>query len=622
MATRQPYDRDDFATEPRSVDLHDYWQVMRRRWVTIVVMAVVGALLGAGYVLQAKPSYTATAEVLVSPATQGPLNMPSQPNLLVNMSTEQAVAQSAPVVAGAAKILQVPAEQLQVESTSRLSVAVPVGSDVLQLTWQAGTATAAQAGARAFASAYLAYRHNELSGTISGLEKILRKQVATLQKQITSVSAELSTMPATSASHQSVVVRLGQLTSQLTKANSQLASLPTYDASGGQVIGSPLPPSPSGLGRSVILALGVLLGLILGLVLAFVRDVFDDRIRDAEQMERKLGASVLVQMPTSAGDPAAGDGPAKSRPTASRADASRRIADPRTAEAVRTLRATLAAIAGRGRLRTVLIVAADGSISASRIVAELGAAIAESGRRVLLMAGDVRGSTLAGTFDLPDGGGLTDLIAGESDPVTLTRYPRQFAGFPLPSSFARRLAVITGGSRAPQSVLDSASMMRLLSGQVEAYDFVLLDCPPASVAGDVVALATYVDSVIVLARVGRSKGRVLKDLRRRLERVDAQVIGGVLIGKGRLGRHRNGEPAVKAALQAQADPSADRREEARERPSARPASSDRSDAGADSSAVRRSPPPITRPMPAVPRDGAPRGTGSGTGNGSLAQRPL
>jgi Mrp family chromosome partitioning ATPase len=624
MASRQSYERDDFASEPRSVDLRDYWLVVRRRWSIILVMIVVGAGLGAGYVLHTKPSYTATAEVLVSPATQGPLNMPSQPDLLVNMSTEQAVAQSAPVVAATATLLSIPDETLQAESASRLTVAVPVGSDVLQVTWQAGTAADAQAGARAFARAYLSYRHNELSGTISGLEKVLSKQASSLQKQISSVSTQLSTMPTTSADHQSVVVRLGQLTQQLTKANSQLASLPTYNDSGGQIIGSPLPQSPSGLGRSVVLALGVLLGLLLGLVLAFVRDLFDDRVRDAEQMERRLGVPTLIQLPTSAGDPGTGEQDG-TRPGA-RGDAGlRRVADPRITEAVRTLRATLAAIATRVQLRSILIVAADSSVSSSRVVAELGIAIAESGRRVLLIAADMRGSTLPGIFELPDTAGLSDLLVSDSDPDVVTRHPRQFGGVPLPGSFAKRLAVLTGGSRAPQSVLDSGSMTRLLASQVETYDFVVLDCPSSpAAAGDVVTLATYVDSVIVLARAGHTKGRAVKDLCQRLGRVDAQVIGGVLIGKSRLGRHRQGHrasPPKLAAAPRQTSSGAERRDISRaerpgERPLGRSAAPARPDSGVDRQSERRSPPPSTRPLPVVPGDDSPRGSGS------FAQRPL
>ena len=103
-----------------------------------------GAALGAGYAHHAGHTYAATAQVLVAPVTQGPLNLPSQVTLLVNMSTEQTVAQSGPVIDQAAKLMHVSATVLQADAAKDLTVAVPTTSDVLQITWQAKTAKAAR----------------------------------------------------------------------------------------------------------------------------------------------------------------------------------------------------------------------------------------------------------------------------------------------------------------------------------------------------------------------------------------------------------------------------------------------------------------------------------------------
>ena len=43
-------------------------------------------------------------------------------------------------------------------------------------------------------------------------------------------------------------------------------------------------------------------------------------------------------------------------------------------------------------------------------------------------------------------------------------------------------------------------MQSLLQNERDAYEFVVLDSPPASVAADVFSLAANVDGVIVLAR--------------------------------------------------------------------------------------------------------------------------
>jgi Mrp family chromosome partitioning ATPase/capsular polysaccharide biosynthesis protein len=609
MATRQPQDYDDYA-EPRSIDLREYWVIVRRRWLLVLALTVLGAVFGAGYAIATGPVYSATSQVVVTGVTQGPLNTSTQVNLQVNMSTEQAVAQSPPVIEQAARLLSQPAAMLQAAASRRLTVSVPgtsvTTSNVLQITWQAGSPRAAQAGANAFANAYLSYRHRVLAGQVASLQSILTKEVASLQKQIAHLTSELSNLSSGSSSHRGLEIRLSELTSQASTADSQLTSLPTYNVSGGSVIGAARPSTPSGIGHSVIVLIGALLGLLIGLVLAFVRDAFDDRVRDGDQLERKLGAPTLAVLPPAeSGRDSADD---------SHADAQRRAPaiataarpDSRAAEAVRALRATLVAIAARRNLRTILVVSADTSVSSGRIAAELGVALAESGRRVLLVAADMRGSSLPQIFDLPNNTGLSDLLVGGGDPEVLTRQPKQAAGAILPGVISKRLAVLPSGPQMAHAlaILDSGAMLGLLQSQREAYEFVVLDSPPASIAADVYALASHVDGVIVLAREARSRGRAVADLRRRLDQVGAVSIGGVFVAKGRSSRHRHPSPGPQQA----ASPSAVTAE--------RPVTAQQQ-ARRPSAPVTRPPaPPVTRPMPAVPGDEPPRATGN------LAKRQL
>ena len=343
--------------------------------------------------------------------------------------------------------------------------------------------------------------------------------------------------------------------------------------------------------------IGALLGLLIGLVLAFVRDAFDDRVRDADQLERKLGAPTLAVLPPAESGRDSSDD--------SHADAQRRAPaiataarpDSRAAEAVRALRATLVAIAARRNLRTILVVSADTSVSSGRIAAELGVALAESGRRVLMVAADMRGSSLPQIFDLPNNTGLSDLLVGGGDPEVLTRQPKQAAGAMLPGAISKRLAVLPSGPQMAHAlaILDSGAMLGLLQSQREAYDFVVLDSPPASIAADVYALASHVDGVIVVAREARSRGRAVEDLRRRLDQVGAVSIGGVFVGKGRSGSHRHRS----AGRQQAAAPAV----VAGERPVAAAQQARRHGAGSRRSPARRTP-PVTRPMPAVPGDEA------------------
>ncbi len=611
MATRQPQDYDDYAAEPRSIDLREYWLIVRRRWLLVLTLTLLGGVLGAGYAIVTGPVYSATSQVVVTAVTQGPLDTSTQVNLQVNMSTEQAVAQSPPVIEQAGRLLGIPAATLQAAASKRLAVSVPATSittsNVLQITWQSGSPKAAQAGANAFADAYLSYRHRELAGQVAALQTILTKEVASLQKQIAHLTSELSHVSSGSSAHRSLGIRLNELTSQASTADSQLSSLPTYSVSGGSVIGAARPSTPSGIGHSVIVVVGALLGLLIGLVLAFVRDAFDDRVRDADQLERNLGAPTLAVLPPAESGRDSADSHADAQRWAP-AIATAARPDSRAAEAVRALRATLVAIAARRNLRTILVVGADTSVSSGRIAAELGVALAESGRRVLLVAADMRGSALPQIFDLPNNTGLSDLLVGGGDPEVLTRQPKQAAGAILPGVICKRLAVLPSGPQMAHAlaILDSGAMLGLLQSQREAYDFVVLDSPPASIAADLYALASHVDGVIVLAREARSRGRAVADLRRRLDQVGAVSIGGVFIAKGRPShhRHRFAGPQQAATLPVTASERPVAAAQPVRRPAA-PVSQPPPPVTRPAPPATRPAPPVTRPMPAVPGDESP-----------------
>jgi Mrp family chromosome partitioning ATPase/capsular polysaccharide biosynthesis protein len=544
MTARQPTDLDDFSGEPRSLDLRDYWLIIRRRAVLVVVLTVLGAIAGAGYAVLSGYTYAATAQVLVTPP-QGPLTSYSAQQIATqaNMTTEQAVAQSPPVVRQAARLLHVRPSALQAEAAKDLRVNVPATtlttSNVLQISWQARSAAAAQAGANAFANAYLSYRRQLIASQVQSLTADLNRRLALVEIQITMVHSQLNQAPAKSPRHQNLALKLKQLESAQTAYNGKLASISIYNASGGSMIGAARPLTPTSLGHKVILVLGGLLGLLIGLVLAFVRDAFDDRIRDSAQFEQKLGALTLAVLPPDASIPddarEAGKRAQRRRPSVIVTAAS---PESQAAEAVRTLRAMVAAMAVRRQLRTLLVVAADASVSAGKLAAELGVALAQSGRGVLLVAADLRGSTLPQIFDVSNDAGLSDLLVGGGDPEVLMRTPHRAAGTVLPGQVARRLTVLPRGPQLAYALaaMDSSAMRRLLHGARESYDFVLLDSPPATVAADAYELAANVDGVIVAARERHTRGRAVEELSRRLDRIGATLVGGVFIGKDRAGR--------------------------------------------------------------------------------------
>ncbi len=514
MQTRDAVGEDAQAA-PRSVDLGDYWRAVRRRWRVVLVLIVIGAAAGYGYGHFKHSSYTATAQVLVLPLTGSPSNTPANPNLLVNMVTEEAVVQSGPVVAGAAKLIGGTATAASLESnlSKQLSVSNPTGSDVLQITWKSSTSAGAQKGANAFATSYLQYRHATLAGQLAGLETVLGNEVAALQTQITKLSGQLASLPNTAPARQGLVVNLTQASGQLTTANDQLTQLKTYNDSGGTVLAAAPPPqSTSGLSKAVVLILGVLIGLLLGLVVALIRDAVDDRVREASVLKRRTGAPVLAVVPHS---PRHMGGRLPALATVDRPDG-------RAAESIRALRATLSGLGAGGDVRTILVTSADRSSSASRLAAELGMAFAEAGRRSVVVAGNLRSSTLAMHFDASNVRGLANLLGGE-----------KIDDRDLITPIEPKLALITNGPllSRPLAVLDSPAMEKLLTRLRQEFEVVIIDSPPAVETEDWLALTGFADGVVVVAGEGRTTVHVLNEMRERMEQVGGRLLGTVLISK-------------------------------------------------------------------------------------------
>ncbi len=109
-------------------------------WVMIITAGLAVAV--ALHVTQTEPQYSASAEVVLAPTItrSGNYIQPSMP-------TEQRVANSTEVLSDAARRVGVPTEQV----AERISVTVPVDTQILVLTYTADTPTEALSGAKALA---------------------------------------------------------------------------------------------------------------------------------------------------------------------------------------------------------------------------------------------------------------------------------------------------------------------------------------------------------------------------------------------------------------------------------------------------------------------------------------
>ena len=188
------------------------------------------------------------------------------------------------------------------------------------------------------------------------------------------------------------------------------------------------------------------------------------------------------------------------------------------AEAYRTLRANLQFTSLDREVRTILVTSAGEGDGKTTVVANLGVALAESGKRVLLVDADLRRPGVHRLFDLPLTPGLSNLLLEEEPDLApvATAVPGLFvlpAGDPPPN---------------PGEFVASARLTRLLGRARANFDYVLIDTPPVSLVADAAVLAPATDGVLLVVSAGRTKRDLARRAKEQLDNVGAHLLGVVL----------------------------------------------------------------------------------------------
>ena len=159
---------------------------------------------------------------------------------------------------------------------------------------------------------------------------------------------------------------------------------------------------------------------------------------------------------------------------------------------------------------TILVTSPEARDGKTTVAANLAAAYAQAGKRVLVISCDLRRPAIHEMFGVAERPGLTDVLRSmDHDGETL-----KVAPYLKPCSILR-VAVLPGGTATdrPTELLGSAAMRRLVERLKQITDVVILDCAPLVVAGDVVPLLPMADGVVVVARAGKTRRRGRREQR-------------------------------------------------------------------------------------------------------------
>jgi capsular polysaccharide biosynthesis protein/Mrp family chromosome partitioning ATPase len=273
---------------------------------------------------------------------------------------------------------------------------------------------------------------------------------------------------------------------------------------------------------------GLVAGLALGLLLAVAREALDSRIRERKEAEEWFGAPIVGTLPkgmTSGPPPGVGS--------------RRRGGEDRRNASLDLLRARLEFSQSGLHGPTILIADSGPDSGKSAVVANLGAALARGGRKVVLVDADVRRPRLhraLGVASAEETKGLIDVIAGQAsleDALIPIEISQPGSNGAAPTELPGRLELLPGGS-APAPIGDSLTpeaVSSLIQRLLERADFVIFDSPPLVVA-EAYPLAVQSDNVLVVARRGRTTKDQAEWVRATLEELGVEKIGVVITDSG------------------------------------------------------------------------------------------
>lgn len=251
------------------------------------------------------------------------------------------------------------------------------------------------------------------------------------------------------------------------------------------------------------LLLGLAAGLLVAGLAAVLREALDTSVKSADALRSLTGAPTLTSVGT--------------HDKAQR----RMLREHRSpnSEAYRSLRTNLQFLDVDRPIRVLTVTSSVPGEGKSLTACNLALALADAGKRVVLVDGDLRRPQVCGYLGLSSRGGLTSVLIGAAplDEVLIegrNRLLRILPSGPIPPN--------------PSELLGSARMAGLVEQLGADADMVVIDSPPLLPVTDAAILSHLSDGAILVVQHGQTKRDQVVRAADQLRAVDARLLGSIL----------------------------------------------------------------------------------------------
>lgn len=281
-----------------------------------------------------------------------------------------------------------------------------------------------------------------------------------------------------------------------------------------------IPKSPVRPNVPMNVGAGVAIGLLLGIAAAMARALLDRTLKTPDDIEQRLNVTFLGLIPEI--DKVERKARGKRRHTQTEGQPELVVHDNPMggiAEAARVVRTNLTFMAPDNPFKRLLITSAGPAEGKTTFACCIAIAMAQAGKRVVLVDCDLRRPRVHRVFKTGSDEGLTTALFDESSPEAVAHETR-----------VDNLWVIPAGPTPPNpaELLHSDRFKRFLKELEGRFDRVILDSPPVAVVTDSAVLATQVDGTVLVVRAFKTHKDLATHAVRALQDVGANIAGVVL----------------------------------------------------------------------------------------------
>ncbi|MBP5429408.1 MAG: polysaccharide biosynthesis tyrosine autokinase [Elusimicrobiaceae bacterium] len=273
-----------------------------------------------------------------------------------------------------------------------------------------------------------------------------------------------------------------------------------------------VPSSPILPRKLINIAVGLLGGAILGVLLVFLLEFLDQTVKSSEDLEKKLNLPFLGFVPYE-----------KSKKKEAEYASMLKEGNILLAENVRNIRTMLDFTLADDRQAPVLISSSMQGEGKSNLSSNLAVALAQTGKKVLLIDGDLRRCRLHKVFKVSPEKGLSniwDRDAAKAD----------YASNVQPAKDVPNLFIMTAGQRPPNptELLNTPRLADFIAWAQKNYDHVLVDCPAILPVADTMLWGKYIPRTVFVIRYGKTNARAAQMALDKLQKAGVKVLGAVI----------------------------------------------------------------------------------------------